>query len=108
MMQRAAPNADPTTTAAAEEPRFRTWPITSTQALAPQLVAMGLEVPIADIDGTPAGEGAGGGALSDALVSVGTLFICFFRSSISLITRLVVCLILLLIVFPFLFLSLLM
>ena len=40
---------------------------------------MGLEVPVADIDGTTAGkEGAGGGALSDALVSVGTLFVCFF------------------------------
>ena len=77
-MQRAVPNADFSTTAATEEPRFRTWPITSTTALAPQLVAMGLEVPVDHIDGTTAGEGAGGGALSDALVSVGTLFVCFF------------------------------
>jgi len=55
--------------AATPAPRFRTWPITATRALEPDLRAMGLRVPASSIDGTT-GESAGP-CLSDALVSVG-------------------------------------
>ena len=57
------------TTAPAKDPRFRTWPITSTKSLEPMLQTMGLELDAEAIDGTSAGTGT---ALSDALVSVGT------------------------------------
>ena len=56
-------------TAPAKDPRFRTWPITSTKSLEPMLKEMGLELPAEQIDGTSGGSGT---ALSDALVSVGT------------------------------------
>jgi len=52
-----------------KDPRFRTWPITSTKSLEPMLREMGLELPAEKIDGTSQGTGT---ALSDALVSVGT------------------------------------
>merc|ERR1711865_1228192 len=54
-----------------EKTRFRSWPITETAKLEPKLRAMGLKVPAAKIDGTSNSSGASGGALSDALVSVG-------------------------------------
>lgn len=54
---------------ATKDPRFRTWPITSTKSLEPMLKSMGLELEAEQIDGTSGGSGT---ALSDALVSVGT------------------------------------
>ena len=51
--------------------RFRTWPITAVSELEPELRAMGLRVPAAEIDGTGGGGGRARGCLSDALVSVG-------------------------------------
>ncbi len=50
------------------DPRFRTWPITSTKSIEPMLKKMGLELDAEMIDGTSGAERA----LSDALVSVGT------------------------------------
>ncbi len=66
----AATTAAATSVAApTKDPRFRTWPITSTKSLEPMLRDMGLELDANAIDGTSAGTGT---ALSDALVSVGT------------------------------------
>jgi len=59
-----------TTPLTTKDPRFRTWPITSTKSLEPMLQDMGLELEAAQIDGTSGGTGKE--ALSDALVSVGT------------------------------------
>lgn len=63
-----------------QQPRFRTWPITATRSLEPELRSMGLRVPAARIDGTSRGRADEGPerdtpapapCLSDALVSVG-------------------------------------
>ena len=51
--------------------RFRTWPITATSTILPQLQSMGLRLSAEDIDGTTANSSSKP-TISEALVSVGS------------------------------------